>query len=43
LTSASAVVAISFDDEDSTIIADEEEGDQDVADIIGDVSGDEET
>jgi len=31
------------DDEDSTIIADEEEGDQDVSDIIGDVSGDEET
>ena len=31
------------DDEDSTIIADEEEGDQDVTDIIGDVSGDEET
>ena len=31
------------DDEDSTIIADEEEGDGDVADIIGNVSGDEET
>jgi len=31
------------DDEDSTIIADEEEGDQDVTDIIGDVSGGEET
>ena len=31
------------DDEDSTIITDEEEGDQDVSDIIGDVSGDEET
>ena len=30
------------DDEDSTIIADEE-GDEDVADIIGDVRGDEET
>ena len=31
------------DDEDSTIIADEEEGDGDVADILGDVRGDEET
>jgi uncharacterized protein (TIGR02300 family) len=31
------------DDEDSTIIADEEEGDRDVTDIIGDVRGDEET
>jgi uncharacterized protein (TIGR02300 family) len=31
------------DDEDSAIIADEEEGDQDVTDIIGDVSGGEET
>ena len=31
------------DDEDSTISADEEEGDEDVADIIGDVRGDEET
>jgi uncharacterized protein (TIGR02300 family) len=30
-------------DEDSTIIADEEEGDGDVTDIIGDVRGDEET
>ena len=30
------------DDEDSTIIADEEEGDGDLADIIGNVSGDEE-
>ena len=27
----------------STFIADEEEGDEDVTDIIGDVSGDEET
>ncbi|MGB8400171.1 TIGR02300 family protein, partial [Bradyrhizobium sp.] len=31
------------DDDDSTFIADEEEGDEDVADIIGDVGGDEET
>ena len=31
------------DDDDSTFIADEEEGDEDVPDIIGDVSGDEET
>jgi len=31
------------DDDDSTFIADEEEGDEDVTDIIGDVSGDEET
>ena len=31
------------DDEDSTIIADEEEGSGDVTDIIGDVRGDEET
>lgn len=31
------------DDDDSTFIADEEEGDEDVSDIIGDVSGDEET
>ena len=31
------------DDEDSTIIADEEEGDEDVADIIGNVSDGEET
>ena len=30
-------------DEDSTIIADEEEGHEDVTDIIGDVRGDEET
>lgn len=35
----------SLDDEedDSTFIPDEEEGDEDVTDIIGDVSGDEET
>ena len=31
------------DDDDSTFIADEEEGDEDVTDIIGDVSGDEES
>jgi uncharacterized protein (TIGR02300 family) len=31
------------DDDDSTFIADEEEGDEDVTDIIGDVSDDEET
>ena len=31
------------DDDNSTFIADEEEGDEDVTDIIGDVSGDEET
>ena len=31
------------DDDDSTFIADEEEGEEDVTDIIGDVSGDEET
>ena len=31
------------DGEDTTIIADEEEGDEDVTDIIGDVRGDEET
>ena len=31
------------DDDDSTFIADEEESDEDVTDIIGDVSGDEET
>ena len=31
------------DDEDSTIIADEEEDNEDVTDIIGDVRGDEET
>jgi uncharacterized protein (TIGR02300 family) len=31
------------DDDDSTFIADDEEGDEDVTDIIGDVSGDEET
>ena len=31
------------DDDDSTFIADEEEGDEDVTDIIGDVSNDEET
>jgi uncharacterized protein (TIGR02300 family) len=31
------------DDEDSTIIADEEEGDEDVTDIIGNVGGHEET
>ena len=31
------------DDDDSTFIADEEEGDEDVTDIIGDVVGDEET
>ena len=31
------------DDDDSTFIADEEEGDEDVTDIIGDVTGDEET
>ena len=31
------------DDDDSTFIADEEEGDEVVTDIIGDVSGDEET
>ena len=31
------------DDDDSTFIADEEEGDEDVTDLIGDVSGDEET
>ncbi|HWV96253.1 MAG TPA: TIGR02300 family protein [Xanthobacteraceae bacterium] len=30
------------DDDDSTFIADEEEGDEDVTDIIGDVSDDEE-
>ena len=31
------------DDDDSTFIADEEEGDEDVTDIIGDVSSDEDT
>ena len=31
------------DDDDSTFIPDEEEGDEDVTDIIGDVSNDEET
>ena len=31
------------DDDDSTFIADEEEGDEDVTDIIGDVGDDEET
>ena len=31
------------DEDDSTFIPDEEEGDEDVTDIIGDVSGDEET
>ena len=31
------------DDDDSTFISDEEEGDEDVTDIIGDVGGDEET
>ena len=31
------------DDDDSTFIPDEEEGDEDVTDIIGDVVGDEET
>ena len=31
------------EDDDSTFIADEEEGDEDVTDIIGDVSNDEET
>ena len=31
------------DDDDSTFIPDEEEGDEDVTDIIGDVGGDEET
>jgi uncharacterized protein (TIGR02300 family) len=31
------------EDDDSTFIADEEEGDEDVTDIIGDVSGDEES
>ena len=31
------------DDEDTTIIADEEEGHEDVADIIGNINGDEET
>jgi uncharacterized protein (TIGR02300 family) len=31
------------DDDDSTFIPDEEEGDEDVTDIIGDVTGDEET
>ena len=31
------------DDDDSTFIADEEEGEEDVTDIIGDVGGDEET
>ena len=31
------------DDDDSTFIADEEEGDEDVTDIIGDVSNDEES
>ena len=31
------------DDDDSTFSADEEEGDEDVTDIIGDVGGDEET
>ena len=31
------------DDDNSTFIADEEEGDEDVTDIIGDVGGDEET
>jgi uncharacterized protein (TIGR02300 family) len=31
------------DDDDSTFIADEEEGDEDVTDIIGDVTNDEET
>ena len=33
----------SDDDDDSTFIPDEEEGDEDVTDIIGDVGGDEET
>lgn len=33
---------IDDDDDDSTFIADEEEGDEDVTDIIGDVSDDEE-
>ena len=31
-----------YEDDDSTFIADEEEGDEDVTDIIGDVGGDEE-
>lgn len=31
------------DDDDSTFIADEEEGEEDVTDIIGDVGGDEDT
>jgi len=31
------------DDDDSTFIPDEEEGDEDVTDIIGDVGGDEDT
>ncbi len=31
------------EDDDSTFIADEEEGEEDVTDIIGDVGGDEET
>ena len=31
------------DDEDSTIIAQEEVGDEDVTDIVGDVRGDKET
>src|SRR5258708_38134258 len=31
------------EDDDSTFIADEEEGDEDVTDIIGDVGGEEET
>ncbi|MDE5442149.1 TIGR02300 family protein [Bradyrhizobium sp. CSA207] len=31
------------DDDDSTFIPDDEEGDEDVTDIIGDVGGDEET
>lgn len=34
--------SIDDDDDDSTFIADEEEGDEDVTDIIGDVSDDEE-
>ena len=35
--------SIEDDDDDSTFIEEEEEGDEDVSDIIGDVSGDEET
>ncbi|MGH6778126.1 MAG: TIGR02300 family protein, partial [Bradyrhizobium sp.] len=34
---------IEGDDDDSTFIADEEEGEEDVTDIIGDVGGDEDT